>query len=204
MGIYAKFVLPRVTHLSMGQAQLQPYRARVVGSAKGRVLEIGIGSARNLPFYSDAVEEVVGVDASPEMLALAERSVASAKRPKVRLLAHPAERLPFEDHIFDVALVTWSLCSIADPVTALKEARRVLKAECELRFVEHGLSPDADVRKWQDWLTPLWRRCAGGCHLNRKIDDLVSAAGFVLRQLETGYARGLRPMAYMYEGTAVR
>jgi SAM-dependent methyltransferase len=203
MGLYAKYVLPRLTHLTMGQAQLQPYRARVVGGAKGRVLEIGIGSARNLPFYSDAVEEVVGLDASPEMLALAERSVASTRRPRVHLLARSAESLPFETGSFDVALVTWSLCSIADPVAALKETRRVLKAHSELRFVEHGLAPDADVRKWQDRLTPLWRRCAGGCHLNRKIDDLVRAAGFTLRQLETGYARGLRPMAYMYEGSAV-
>jgi SAM-dependent methyltransferase len=104
-----------------------------------------IGAARNLPFYSDAVEEVVGVDASPEMLALAERS-AVAQRPKVRFLARSGESLPFEHRSFDVALVTWSLCSIADPITALKEARRVLKADGELRFVEHGLSPDADVR----------------------------------------------------------
>jgi ubiquinone/menaquinone biosynthesis C-methylase UbiE len=202
MGIYTRFVLPRLTHLAMGQAQLQPYRARVIGGAKGRVLEIGIGSARNLPFYTDAVEELVGVDSSSEMLALAKRTVAFVQRPKVRLLAHSAEHLPLEDRSFDTVVVTWSLCSIPDPVAALKEARRVLKSEGQLRFVEHGLSPDTAVRKWQDRLTPLWGRLAGGCHLNRKSDDVVRAAGLTLRELRTGYARGPRPMTYMYEGLA--
>jgi ubiquinone/menaquinone biosynthesis C-methylase UbiE len=203
MGIYTRFVLPRLTHVAMGQAQLRPYRARVIGGAKGRVLEIGIGSARNLPFYSDAVEELVGVDSSPEMLALAERTLGAVHRPKVRLLGHSAEHLPLADGSFDTVVVTWSLCSIPDPMAALKEARRVLKSDGQLRFVEHGLSPDTAVRQWQDRLTPLWCRLAGGCHLNRKSDDLVHAAGLTLRELRTGYARGPRPMTYMYEGSAV-
>ena len=204
MGIYARLVLPRLTHFAMGQAQLRPYRQRVIGGAKGRVLEIGIGSARNLPFYTDAVEELVGVDSSPEMLVMAERAVAAVRRPKVRLLSGSAESLPFESPSFDAVVVTWSLCSISDPVMALREARRVLRPDGQLRFVEHGLSPDAAVRKWQDRLTPVWSRCAGGCHLNRKTDALVRAAGFTLHELAAGYAPGLRPMAYMYEGCAIQ
>ncbi len=199
MGIYSTYVLPRLTHLSMGQAELRPYRARVAGGARGRVLEIGIGSGHNLACYGDAVEEIIGIDASPEMLALAARAVAGIRH-KVTLLTRSAESVPLDDRSIDTVVITWSLCSIPDPGAALREARRVLKPGGELRFVEHGLSPDAGVRKWQDWLTPLWRHCAGGCHLNRKTDDLVRAAGFNLAELSTGYSSGPRPMAYMYEG----
>lgn len=202
MGLYSTYVLPRLTHLSMRQKHLRPYRARVVGGAKGRVLEIGIGSGRNLPFYSEAVEQVTGVDISPEMLALAQRAVSSQARRNITLLAHTAESLPFEKNSFDTVVMTWTLCNIPNPRAALSEARRVLKPDGELRFVEHGLAPEPDVRKWQEWLTPLWRRCAGGCHLNRKTDDLIHDAGFPITELSTGYARGLRPMAYMYEGVA--
>jgi ubiquinone/menaquinone biosynthesis C-methylase UbiE len=201
MGIYSRYLLPRLTHLSMGQAQLRPYRARVIGGAKGRVLEIGIGTGLNLPFYGDAAEEVIGVDPSPEMLALAERAVATSSR-KVTLLERSAESLPFDNESIDTVVVTWSLCTISDPIAALAEARRVLKPGGELRFVEHGLSPDPGVRKWQDRLTPLWRYCSGGCHLNRKSDDLIRTAGFRLAELSTGYGRGPRPLTYMYEGSA--
>jgi SAM-dependent methyltransferase len=201
MGVYSKYVLPRLTHLSMRQAQFRPYRTRTVGGAAGRVLEIGIGSALNLPFYGDAVDEVIGVDPSAEMLALAERAVAASPK-KVVLLQSSAENLPLDDRSVDTVVVTWSLCSIPAPAAALSEARRVLRPGGQLRFVEHGLSPDPGVRKWQDRLTPLWRWCSGGCHLNRKTDDLIRVAGFRLTELSTGYARGPRPMTYMYEGSA--
>ena len=201
MGIYVRYILPRLTHLSMGQAQLQAYRSRVIGGAIGRVLEIGFGSGRNLPYYPATVDEVVGVDVSAEMLALAAPAVAGSSR-KVTLFTHTAESLPFDDQTFDTVVTTWSLCSIPDPVAALREARRVLKPGGQLRFVEHGLAADPGVAKWQNRLTPLWRRCAGGCHLNRKSDDLIWSAGFTLTEVATGYASGLRPMAYMYEGSA--
>src|SRR5215831_6816253 len=201
MGIYARYILPRLTHLSMGQAQLQPYRSRVIGGAIGRVLEIGFGSGRNLPYYPATVDEVVGVDVSAEMLALAAPAVAGSSR-KVTLFTHTAERLPFDDQTFDTVVTTWSLCSIPDPVAALREARRVLKPGGQLRFVEHGLAADPGVAKWQNRLTPLWSRCAGGCHLNRKIDDLIWSARLTLTEVSTGYASGPRPMTYMYEGSA--
>jgi ubiquinone/menaquinone biosynthesis C-methylase UbiE len=201
MGIYARYVLPRLTHLSMGQTQLNPYRIRVIGGARGRVLEIGIGSGRNLPFYGNGVEEIIGVDPSTAMLAFAEPAAAAANR-KVTFLPRSAETLPLESGSIDTVVVTWSLCSIPDPGAALREARRVLKREGQLRFVEHGLSPEPGVQTWQMRLTPLWSYCCGGCHLNRKSDDLIRDAGFQIAQLATGYARGPRFSAYMYEGSA--
>ena len=118
------------------------------------------------------------------------------------MLERSAESLPFDNGSIDTVVVTWSLCSIPAPVAAMTEARRVLRSGGQLRFVEHGLSPDPGVRKWQDRLTPLWCYCSGGCHLNRKTDDLICAAGFALIELSTGYAHGPRPMVFMYEGAA--
>jgi len=203
MGLYARYVLPRLTDLTMSRKLLLPYRQRVVGGAAGRVLEIGIGSGLNLPLYGDAVEEVIGVDISPELLAMAERAT-QRRRLRVQLLEGSAEHLPstIADGSIDTMVVTWALCSIPDAAAALVEAHRVLRPNGSLRFVEHGRSPDTSVAWWQDRLTPLWRRCSGGCHLNRKTDDLLRSAGFTLTHLTTGYAPGLRPMAFMYEGQA--
>jgi ubiquinone/menaquinone biosynthesis C-methylase UbiE len=203
MGLYARYLLPRLTDLTMSRKLLLPYRQRVIGGAAGRVLEIGIGSGLNLPLYGDAVEEVIGVDVSPELLAMAERA-AKRRGLRVRLLEGSAERLPANvaDGSVDTVVVTWALCSIPDARAALVEAHRVLRPDGSLHFVEHGRSPDTSVAWWQDRLTPLWRRCSGGCHLNRKTDDLLQSAGFRLTHLATGYAPGPRPMAFMYEGQA--
>jgi ubiquinone/menaquinone biosynthesis C-methylase UbiE len=201
MGIYSKYVLPRLTHLSMRQAQLRPYRERVVSGATGRVLEIGFGSGLNLPYYKEPVDEIIGIDSSAEMLALAEQAVATSRH-KVRLLTRSADDLPFDDQSIDTIVVTWSICSIVDVGSSLMEARRVLRPGGQMRFVEHGLSPDPNVAFWQDRLTPLWRRCAGGCHLNRKIDELIRSAGFRLAELKADYAPGPRAMTFMYEGEA--
>ena len=207
MGLYARYLLPRLTDLTMGRKLLLPYRQRVIGGATGRVLEIGIGSGLNLPFYGDAVEEVIGIDISPELLAMAERAAvlpSQRRRLRVRLLEGSAERLPstIANGSVDTVVVTWALCSIPDAAAALAEARRVLRRSGSLRFVEHGRSPDTSVAWWQDRLTPVWRRCSGGCHLNRKTDDLLRSAGFRLAHLATGYAPGPRPMTFMYEGQA--
>jgi len=200
---YARYLLPRLTDLTMSRKLLLLYRQRVIGGAVGRVLEIGIGSGLNLPLYGDAVDEVIGVDVSPELLAMAERA-AQHRDLRVRLLEGSVEHLPstVADGSVDTVIVTWTLCSIPDATAALVEAHRVLRPNGSLRFVEHGRSPDTSVARWQDHLTPLWRRCSGGCHLNRETDDLVRSTGFRLTHLATGYAAGPRPMAFMYEGQA--
>ena len=203
MGLYARYLLPRLTDLTMSRKLLLPYRQRVIGGAAGRVLEIGIGSGLNLPLYSDAVEEVIGVDISRELLAMAERAT-KRRGLRVRLLEGSAEHLPstIADKSVDTVVVTWALCSIPEVAAALVEAHRVLRPNGSLRFVEHGRSPDTSVAWWQDRLNPLWRRCSGGCHLNRKTDDLLQSAWFRLTHLATGYAPGPRPMTLMYEGQA--
>jgi ubiquinone/menaquinone biosynthesis C-methylase UbiE len=207
MGLYARYLLPRLTDLTMSRKLLLPYRQRVIGGAAGRVLEIGIGSGLNLPLYGDAVEEVIGIDISPELLAIADRAAmlqSQRRRLRVQLLEGSAEHIPsaITDGSVDTVVVTWALCSIPDVRAALFEAHRVLRPNGSLRFVEHGRSPDISVAWWQDRLTPLWRRCSGGCHLNRKTDDLLRSAGFRLTHLATGYAPGPRPMTFMYEGQA--
>jgi ubiquinone/menaquinone biosynthesis C-methylase UbiE len=207
MGLYTRYLLPRLTHFAMGQNLLLPYRQRVIGGATGRVLEIGIGSGLNLPLYGDGVEEVIGIDISPELLAMAERAAvlqSQRRHLRVQLIEASAERLPsaVADGSVDTVVVTWALCSIPNVEAALAEAHRVLQRNGSLRFVEHGRSPDASVARWQDRLTPLWRRCSGGCHLNRKTDDLLRPAGFRLTHLATGYASGPRAMTFMYEGEA--
>lgn len=203
MGLYQRLVVPRLIELSMRQPQMQNYRRGLVPGARGRVLEVGVGSGMNLPFYASGVQEVVGVDPSEELLAMARKRAAAASAP-VTLTRGSAMSMPLEDASFDTVVMTWTLCSIPDSSAALREMRRVLKPGGALLFIEHGLSPEPNVARWQHRLTPLWRRFAGGCHLDRKIDDLLRASGFDLPDLRNEYAEGPRPMTYMYEGRAVR
>lgn len=203
MGWYSRFILPRLIDAAMNVEEITRLRKHVIPAARGVVLEIGIGSGLNLPFYSPAVTKLYGVDPSAELLAMARPRAASSPFP-VELLHQKADRLPLADESVDSAVVTWSLCSIDDPESTLREVRRVLKPGGALAFVEHGLSPDVGVRTWQNRLTPLWRHVAGGCHLNRKMDDVVRSAGFSMTALHEGYVPGPKPMTYMYEGQAVK
>jgi ubiquinone/menaquinone biosynthesis C-methylase UbiE len=200
VGLYAKYILPRLIDLSMRQTQLAARRARLLRTVRGRVLEIGVGSGLNFPHYGLNVGELLGVDPSAELLATARRAVGVCV--PVSLFQGSAENLPFRDASVDSAVVTWALCSIPDPVRALREVRRVLKPGGELRFIEHGLSPEPRIAAWQRRVTPLWRRFAGNCHLDRQMDEIVRRAGFELAELTTGYARGPRPLSFLYEGRA--
>jgi len=200
MGLYTRYLLPRIIDLTMKNEESARLRAAWVPKARGDVLEVGIGSGLNLEFYSAEVKHVCGVDPSAELQRMARR----------RLTAHPLEfflqsaeqPLPLADASIDTVLVTWSLCSIPDPARALAQMRRVLEPGGCLIFIEHGRSPDPGVAAWQDRLTPFWKHVAGGCHLNRKMDDLITAAGFRIAELKTGYLRGPRPMTFTYQGIA--
>ena len=199
MNFYNRRVLPTLINLAMTRDDVTRLRAAHIPAAHGVVLEVGIGSGLNLPFYTSAVTRLYGIDPSAELLAMAREKTAAVPFP-VELFNRDAERIPLPDASVDTVVVTWSLCSIPNAADALRDMRRVLKPGGTLIFVEHGLSPDPGVRKWQNRLTPFWRVFAGGCHLNRKMDDLVRDAGFTIAELHTEYVPGPRALAFMYEG----
>jgi len=201
MGFYSKYVLPTLTDLAMRSHTLRPERARWVSLAKGAVLEIGVGSGLNLPMYGRDVRKLYALDPSEELLQIA-RSRAARAAFSVEFLCRPAEAIPLAHGSVDDVVTTWTLCTIPDPVAALQEMRRVLRPEGRLIFVEHGRSPDLAVVRWQDRLTPLWRRVAGGCHLNRPMRVLIEESGFRLERIDTGYMKGPKPMTFLYEGSA--
>lgn len=203
MKFYDEWILPPLLNVVMSQRQLRRYRRAWIPRARGRVLEIGVGSGLNLPLYGTDVESVIGLDPSPRLLSMARRAAASV-RVRADLLLGSAGALPLPDSSVDTVVMTWTLCSIPDPRTALREMRRVLRPRGALLFIEHGLAPEAGVARWQRALTPMWQRLAGGCHLDRKIDELLRGAGFAVAELSTGYADGPRPLTYMYEGRAER
>ena len=200
MGFYQNQILPRLIHSAMRREDLKAYRQRVVSAAAGRVLEIGIGSGLNMPFYGAGVTEVIGLDPSAQLLAMAQRVV----RPGIPIdfIEGSAESIPLENASVDTVLTTWTLCSIPDAARALREMRRARRPGGVLLFAEHGRAPEAGVRWWQDRLTPLWKWLGGGCHLNRPIGDLIASAGFRLDRLENSYLGRPRPLTYMYEGSA--
>ena len=201
MGVYERWILPRLLDLAMRNRLLDHHRQRTIEAARGLVLEIGVGSGLNLPLYSRAVDRVCGIDPSPELLRLAHKRTADAVVP-MSLIRASAEHLPFALAVFETIVMTWTLCSIPNPIAALIEMRRVLKPGGRLLFVEHGLSAESRIARWQHRLTPCWKRIGGGCHLDRKMDDLIRAAGFEIDAVETGYLRGLKPWTFMYQGSA--
>jgi SAM-dependent methyltransferase len=201
MGFYGDIILPRLCDLAMRNKQLLPFRERVIGAAEGRVLEIGVGSGMNLPFYRPPVREVLALEPAPRLVTMA-RGASRATSMPVSFLEASAEAIPLDQHSVDTIVTTWTLCSIPQAATALAQMRRVLRPGGKLLFVEHGLAPDEGVRRWQDRLTPIWRSCCGGCHLNRPIASMIETAGFRIDRIETGYIPGPKPMSFMYEGSA--
>jgi ubiquinone/menaquinone biosynthesis C-methylase UbiE len=177
-------------------------RSESVPQAQGDVLEIGIGSGLNLPFYSSKVHHVYGVDPSVKLQQMASKRAADRSLEVTFFLQSAEDPVPLPDSSIDTIVMTWSLCSIPNPSLALQQIRRVLKSNGRLIFVEHGRSADARVTAWQDRLTPFWKRIGGGCHLNRKIDDFIRAAGFQITELKNFYLPGPRPMTYTYQGVA--
>src|SRR5262249_55418562 len=189
MSLYSRHVLPLLTHLAMSKKTLAAERARWVPMASGVVLEIGVGSGLNVPFYTSSVRRLYALEPSEELRRMAAPRAGRAGFP-VEFLAASAESIPLPAASVDVVATTWTLCTIEDAGRALREFRRVLRPEGRLIFVEHGHSPDGRVARWQDRLTPIWLRVAGGCRLNRSIDRMLEEGGFAIETLECGYIRG--------------
>jgi ubiquinone/menaquinone biosynthesis C-methylase UbiE len=202
MSFYRDRIVPSLLDLVMRNREVTRRRGVVVPRARGRVLEVGIGSGLNLPYYSRAVTALVAVEPSAKLVAMTRRKAGCVPF-SVELLQRSAEELPFDAASFDTVVTTWVLCSIPEPLRALGEMRRVLAPDGRLLFVEHGLAPDASVRTWQRRLNPLWRRVSGGCNLDRGIDELLARAGFRIATLDRFYLRGPRLLTATYEGTAV-
>jgi ubiquinone/menaquinone biosynthesis C-methylase UbiE len=200
---YGTYVLPRLIDRAMRTKVATAERQRLVPSARGAVLEVGAGSGLNIPLYGSEVNRLYALDPSAELLRMARRRARGASFP-IEWLEGSGEQIPLGDDCVDTVVSTWTLCSIADPGRALAEIARVLKPGGEFVFIEHGRSPDPGVSRWQDRLTPVWRHVAGGCHLNRKIDDLIRAGGFDIAELASGYVQGPRVGSYLYRGRARR
>jgi len=203
MGLYRDQILPRIVDLNMRGDDVEKARARVTAGLDGEVLEIGFGSGLNIPYYPATLKHVWAVDPAAVGRKLAAKRAAASAVP-IEYIGLDAQRLPVGDASADHVLSTWTLCTIPDPMVALAEIIRVLRPGGAFHFVEHGRSPDTKVARTQDRLTPLQRRVAGGCHLNRPIDQLVTGSGLELTQLETFYMKGPRAMEYTFEGIAVR
>ena len=204
MGLYGKYVLPRVVHLACSARPNMRQREKLVPLASGRVLEVGMGSGLNLPFYdARRITKVWGLEPSPEMSKMASAAVEAVAF-DVEFVSAGGEQIPLDSESFDTVLMTFTLCTIPDTERALREIARVLKRGGQLLFCEHGAAPDAGVRRWQNRINPLWRRLAGGCHLNRDIPGLIRRGGFEITRMDTMYIPGWRPASFNYWGAAAK
>jgi len=201
MGFYGERVLPHVIKLAMRNRQFGSYRERVAAAARGRVLEVGIGTGENLSRFGAQVSEVIGIEPAARLATMARTAARDAPMP-VTVVEASADAIPLDARSIDTVVMTWTLCSVPDPNAALRELHRVLRPDGRLLFVEHGLAPEPGVRRWQHRLTPIWKRMFGGCHLDREMSALIAGAGFHIAQLANGYMRGPRPLTFTYEGCA--
>jgi len=203
MSFYDKYILPSFLNCACGSKPISYQREKIVPQAQGVILEVGIGSGLNIPFYDRTkVEKIIGLDPSPELNAMAQK-VADEHAVSIDFILSGAEDIPLPDNHVDSVLVTYTMCTIPDALTANKEMLRVLKPDGRLIFCEHGLAPDAKVSKWQSRIDPFWGKIAGGCHLNRNIPELIRSAGFQIQTMDEMYLPSTPKFAgYNYWGVA--
>ena len=204
MSLYDKYVLPKFLNCACGSKPVSRQREKVVPLAEGKVLEVGIGSGLNLPFYDKSkIDELWGLDPSEELSEMA-RKVADSEQMEVNFISSGAEEISLPDDHFDSVLVTYTMCTIPEVIRANGEIRRVLKNGGKMIFCEHGEAPDENIRKWQKRINPIWGKFAGGCNINRKIPSLIEDSGFDIIELEEMYLPSTPKIAgYNYWGYAV-
>ena len=204
MSLYEKYVLPKFLNCACGSKPVSYQRKKVVPLAEGKVLEVGIGSGLNLPFYDKAkIDEIWGLDPSEQLSEMA-KQVADEESMDVKFISSGAEDIPLPDNYFDCVLVTYTMCTIPEVQRANQEIRRVLKEDGKMIFCEHGEAPDQNIRKWQNRINPFWGKLAGGCNINRKIPSLIQDSGFDIIEMEAMYLPNTPKIAgYNYWGYAV-
>jgi ubiquinone/menaquinone biosynthesis C-methylase UbiE len=204
MSFFSQVIVPRLCDFLLNKSLLARHRRRLLARAHGDVLEIGFGTGLNLPYYPERVHKLTAVDPNPGMHRLAQKRIKQT-RIEVDQQVLSGERLPFESNRFDCAVSTFTLCSIEDVAQALREVYRVLKSGGTFLFLEHGLSPEPSVQKWQRRLNWLQVRLANGCHLDRNMKALVAAQPFDSVEVEQFYLdRTPKTHGYLYRGIAVK
>ena len=202
MSVYGRYVLPPLVHRTCSARTTLRQRQKLVPLAHGDVLEVGIGSGLNLPVYDPAkVAKVWGLEPSVELSAMAARAARDVPF-DVELVAAGSEAIPLDSGRFDTVVMTYTLCTLPDPEAALREIARVLKPDGRLLFCEHGVAPDARVRRWQERINPVWRRLSGGCQLTRDVPAVLQQGGFEVVRMETMYLPGWRVASFNYWGAA--
>ena len=204
MSLYEKYLLPKFLNCACGSKPISYQRKKVVPMAEGKVLEIGIGSGLNLPFYDKSkLDELWGLDPSEGLSEMA-KQVADEEAMEVNFISAGAEEIPLPDNHFDSVLMTYTMCTIPEVHRANKEIQRVLKGNGRLIFCEHGEAPDKNIKKWQNRINPLWKKLAGGCNINRNIPSLIQESGFDIIDLEEMYLPNTPKIAgYNFWGYAV-
>jgi ubiquinone/menaquinone biosynthesis C-methylase UbiE len=203
MSFYNKYILPKVLNCACASKPINYQRDKIVPLAEGVVLDIGIGSGLNIPFYNKTkIKQLYGLDPSKELLDIA-KSVAKKENLEIEFLECGAESIPLPDKSIDTVLITYTMCTIPDVALSNSEIIRVLKDDGKLLFCEHGLAPDKNIAKWQKRINPLWSKIAGGCNLNRDIPNLISSSGFKISNMEEMYLPSTPKFAgYNYWGVA--
>ena len=204
MGIYEKYILPRFLNCACSSKPITYQRKKVTPLAEGKILEVGIGSGLNLPFYNKSkIIELWGIDPSKELNIMA-KNVAKKEELNVNFITSSAEEIPLPNNYFDTVLITYTMCTIPEVIKANNEIRRVLKNDGKLIFCEHGLSPDQNIKKWQNRINKFWSKIAGGCNINRNIPELIKKSGFRVVEIEEMYIPKIPKIAgYNYWGYAI-
>ena len=203
MGLYNKYILPKFINCACGSKPINYQRSKIVPYAKGVVLDIGIGSGLNIPFYNKSnINHLYGLDPSSELIEIAKR-VAKTHKLEIEFLECGAESIPLADNSIDTIVITYTMCTIPDISLSNAEMFRVLKPNGKLLFCEHGIAPDESVAKWQKIINPVWNKIAGGCNLNRDIPRLIKSSNLKISEIEEMYLPSTPKFAgYNYWGVA--
>ena len=200
---YEKYILPKLLDKCRSTKPVNYQRKKIVPYAKGTILEIGIGSGLNIPFYQKSkVEKIYGLDPSPELCEMAKKAAIKNKI-DINFLLNGAEEIKIASNSIDTVLLTYTLCTIPNPFDALREIKRVMKSDGRILFCEHGVAPDDKVIKWQNRINPLWGKLFGGCNINRDIPNILLESGFKINDLEQMYLPSTpKIVGYNYWGNA--